>query len=46
MRITGLHGRNDEDWAATEQKVRSFLINELEMQEMEQVDIERAHTDD
>ena len=43
VRITGLHGRIDEDWAATEQKVRSFLINELEMQEMESVDIERAH---
>ena len=43
VRITGLHGHIDEDWAATEQKVRSFLINKLEMQEMESVDIERAH---
>ena len=43
MRINGLHGRIDEDWAATEQKVRSFLINDLEMPEMEHVDLERAH---
>ena len=43
LRINGLHGRIDEDWAATEQKVRSFLINDLEMPEMEHVDIERAH---
>lgn len=43
VRITGLHGCIDEDWAVTEQKVRSFLVNELEMQEMEQIDIERAH---
>ena len=43
IRITGLHGRIDEEWAATEQKVRSFITNELDMQEMDQVDIDRAH---
>ena len=43
VRITGLHGRIDEEWATTEQKVRSFITNELDMQELDQVDIDRAH---
>ena len=38
-----IHGRVDEDWAVTEEKVRSFIKNEMEMPGHESVEIERAH---
>ena len=43
VRITGLHGRLSEDRDTTEEKVRAFIQNDLNMPEMEGVEIERAH---
>ena len=43
LRFNGLHGRFDEDWEVTEQKVRSFITNDMEMPSHEYVEIERAH---
>ena len=43
VRITGLNGRLDEEWDTTEEKVRDFIRNDLNMPEMERVEIERAH---
>ena len=43
LRFNGIHGRVDEDWDVTEEKVRSFIKNEIEMPGHESVEIERAH---
>ena len=43
LRFNGIHGRFDEDWDVTEQKVRSFIKNDMEMPDYEDVEIERAH---
>ena len=36
-------GRLDEEWDTTEEKVRDFIRNDLNMPKMERVEIERAH---
>ena len=43
VRITGIDGNSNENWSATEEKVRSFLSHELNLPELENVEIERAH---
>ena len=43
LRFNGLHGKFDEEWEVTEQKVRSFVKNDMEMPGYQFVDIERAH---
>lgn len=43
LRFNGLHGKSDENWDVTEEKVRSFIKNDMEMPEYESVEIERAH---
>ena len=43
VRITGLHSRLNEEWGTTEEKVRAFIQNDLNMPEMEGNEIERAH---
>ena len=43
LRFNGLQGRFDEDWEVTEEKVRSFIKDEMGMPMHEHVEIERAH---
>ena len=43
LKFNGVEGAHDEKWSVTEQKVRSFIRDELNMPDLEHVDIERAH---
>jgi len=43
LRFNGIDGTSNEEWSVTEQKVRTFIENELKMPEMKDVEIERAH---
>ena len=43
LRFNGLQGRFDEDWEVTEEKVQSFIKDEMGMPMHEHVEIERAH---
>lgn len=43
LRINGIDGTLNESWSETERKVREFVTDDLNMPEMGDVDIERAH---
>lgn len=43
LRILGIEGSMNEPWKETESKVRNFVKPDLNMPEMENVEIERAH---
>ena len=43
LRFNGLQGRFDEDWEVTEEKVRSFIKDEMGMPMHEHVEIKRTH---
>jgi len=43
LKFQGIQGKIDEPWHITEGKVREFIKTELNLPELENVDIERAH---
>ena len=43
LKFYGIHGNYDEKWSDTEQRVRTFIGEELNRPDLENIDIERAH---
>ena len=43
LRFYGLRGNGKETWAESEQRVRDFIVGTMNMEDYEQVEIERAH---
>ena len=43
LKFNGIQGKINEPWNVTESKVRSFIKNDLNLPNLENVDIERAH---
>ena len=43
LRIYGIRSELNDTWEVTEQRVRNFIKDELDMQDQEHVEIERAH---
>lgn len=43
LRFSGIQGKANEPWSETEERVRTFIKNDMSLPELENVEIERAH---